>query len=74
MPTRLRCAGAGGGGQRQFASPADVKAYLQQIYRTFGPLTDDVWDDLARHSTVPDPALPGRFRLAYDPRVSATGA
>jgi len=50
-----------------FEDLADLEAYLRQIHAPFGPLDDDAWHHLARHShrRLPD----GRFGLAYDPAI-----
>lgn len=37
------------------------------MYAPFGPLTEETWGRLVRHSVQEDPD--GRFRLRYDPRI-----
>ena len=51
----------------RFESVAAVETYLRRVHATFGPLTDENWASLARHSARPLPA--GGFGLAYDPKI-----
>lgn len=58
-----------------FEDLAGVEAYLRFIYPGFGPLPDDRWQAMARHSARERPD--GRLGLAYDPgigKVFNTGA
>ena len=51
----------------EFHTLAEVEAYIRDIYAPFGPLSDDHWRHLARHS-VRDES--GQLRLNYDPRIA----
>jgi pimeloyl-ACP methyl ester carboxylesterase len=44
-----------------------LEQYLRQVHAPFGPLDDEAWRHLARHShrRLPD----GRYALAYDPAI-----
>ena len=53
-----------------FADVDAVERYLRVVAAPFGPLTDEQWQHLARHSAEPDPARPGRLRLSYDPAIA----
>jgi pimeloyl-ACP methyl ester carboxylesterase len=56
------------GKEPRFASVAAIEAHLRRVHAPFGPLTDDQWAHLARHSAR---ALPeGGFALAYDPAIA----
>lgn len=50
-----------------FEDVAGVEAYLRFIYPGFGPLSDDRWQHMARHSARLRPD--GRWGLAYDPGI-----
>jgi pimeloyl-ACP methyl ester carboxylesterase len=47
---------------------AAVEAYLREIHRPFGPLSDQQWGHIAKHSARHDPE--GGFRLHYDPGLA----
>jgi pimeloyl-ACP methyl ester carboxylesterase len=51
----------------EFADLAAVEVYLRDIASSFGPLTDDQWQHLARYSVEPHA---GRYRLRYDPAIA----
>ena len=53
-----------------FADLEALEAYLRDIHKPFGPLTDAQWRHLAQHSARPDPAGAG-LRLHYDPGLAA---
>jgi pimeloyl-ACP methyl ester carboxylesterase len=57
------------GADPEFEREADLEAYLRQVNKPFGPLTDEQWARLARNSTRRDPVT-GKFRLHYDPRLA----
>lgn len=46
----------------------EVEAHLRQIHAPFGPLDDDTWHHLARHSARPTAT---GWRLHYDPMIRA---
>ena len=48
-----------------FADMAEAEAYIRQVHAPFGPLTDDQWAHLARHSVREGGG--GRLVLKYDP-------
>ena len=52
-----------------FADLAALEAYLRDVHKPFGPLTDAQWRHLAQHSARPDPAG-GGLRLHYDPGLA----
>src|SRR5512132_1206010 len=58
------------GADPSFRDMAAVEAYLREIHSPFGPLTDEQWRHIARHSARHDPA--GGFRLHYDPGLAAS--
>jgi len=51
-----------------FPDLATLEAHLRQIHAPFGPLTDEQWAHLARHSSRELPDGEG-FRLHYDPAI-----
>lgn len=57
------------GADPRFADLSGVEAYLREVHRPFGPLSDAHWRHLASHGgrRLPD----GTFRLAYDPAIGA---
>jgi pimeloyl-ACP methyl ester carboxylesterase len=58
------------GVERSFESLAQAEQYFRKIYAAFGPLTDEQWADLTRHSVrrrLEDRA----FTLTYDPDIVA---
>lgn len=44
-----------------------VHDYVREVYAPFGPLSEDMWWRLARHSARQD--TDGRWRLSYDPQI-----
>ncbi len=56
------------GADPHFDSLTDAASYLQQVHAGFGPLTDDQWIHLARHSV--HPATDGQYSLMYDPAIA----
>lgn len=46
-----------------------LESYLRQVHAPFGPLTDEQWRTIARHSARPDPRT-GGVRLNYDPGLA----
>lgn len=57
------------GAPKRFASPDEVEAYLREIHRTFGPLSDAQWRHLAEHSA--QLMRGGYYVPAYDPKIGA---
>ncbi|MFQ5545241.1 MAG: alpha/beta fold hydrolase [Acidiferrobacterales bacterium] len=51
-----------------FDNLTDAASYLRQVHAGFGPLTDDQWVHLARHSV--HPATDGQYSLMYDPAIA----
>jgi pimeloyl-ACP methyl ester carboxylesterase len=51
----------------RFESVADVEGYLRRVHATFGPLSEENWAALARHSARSLPG--GGYALAYDPKI-----
>ncbi|HET7364455.1 MAG TPA: alpha/beta hydrolase [Burkholderiales bacterium] len=51
---------------RSFASEGEVEAYLREVCAPFGPLTDEQWRHLARHSAR---RVNGHYELRYDPAI-----
>lgn len=51
-----------------FADAAALEEYLRTVLAAFGPLADDEWAHLARHSTRANPD--GTLALAYDPGIA----
>jgi pimeloyl-ACP methyl ester carboxylesterase len=51
---------------RSFASEAEAETYLREVCAPFGPLTDEQWRHLARHSTR---RVNGHYELRYDPAI-----
>ena len=49
-----------------FQTIEEVEKHLRVIHAPFGPLSDDEWRQMARHSVRPDGA---GFRLHYDPGI-----
>ncbi|MEK9754726.1 MAG: alpha/beta hydrolase [Rhodospirillaceae bacterium] len=52
-----------------FKDLAASEAYLRDVHCTFGPLADDEWTELARHSFKPAPDGKGLV-LHYDPKIA----
>src|SRR5437868_4437378 len=52
---------------RRFSSEAEVEAYLREVCAPFGPLTDEQWRHMARHSARREGD--GSFYLRYDPAI-----
>jgi len=52
---------------RRFAAEDEVEAYLREVCATFGPLTDEQWRHLARHSARR--GEDGHYELRYDPKI-----
>jgi len=52
---------------RRFADLAEVEAHLRLIHASFGPLTDEEWAHLARHSVRP---VAGGWVMHYDPAIA----
>ncbi|HSO06993.1 MAG TPA: alpha/beta hydrolase [Pelomicrobium sp.] len=50
-----------------FASLDALEAYVREVYRTFGPLTDNQWRHLAAHSYRR--TADGRYAPNYDPAI-----
>jgi pimeloyl-ACP methyl ester carboxylesterase len=46
----------------------DIEHYLRRIHAGFGPLTDEQWTHLARHSAKQTDD--GRYALVYDPSIA----
>ena len=64
---RLKGYVTGGGA---FRSMTEVEAYLRDVLRPFGPLSDEQWRHLVEHSVID--AGGGRLALRYDPGIGAT--
>ncbi len=56
------------GSTPDFADMAEGEAYLRRVHAPFGPLTDEQWGHLARHSLKTNAA--GRVELKYDPAIA----
>src|SRR5262245_6244103 len=60
---------------KRFADLAEVETYLREVCATFGPLTDEQWQHLARHGArrvvEKNGKAPGEtfFQLRYDPAI-----
>lgn len=52
-----------------FADLGEVEAYLRMVHATFGPLADEHWQHLSRHSIRHDAHARG-LRLHYDPSLA----
>ncbi|HXM84622.1 MAG TPA: alpha/beta hydrolase [Stellaceae bacterium] len=52
-----------------FEDLAALEAGLRKVFAAFGPLTDEVWRQMAEHSARHSPD--GRLGLAYDPKIAA---
>ena len=52
-----------------FKDLAALEAALRSVFAAFGPLTDQVWRQMAQHSARLKPN--GRLGLAYDPGIAA---
>lgn len=50
-----------------FSNLDEVERYLRRVAKPFGPLTDEQWRYLARHSVEQDA---GHWSLAYDPDIA----
>lgn len=53
---------------KRFTGPEAVEAYLREVCAPFGPLTDEQWRHLARHSARPG-EVDGELVLRYDPAI-----
>jgi pimeloyl-ACP methyl ester carboxylesterase len=51
---------------RRFTTEGDVEAYLREVCAPFGPLSDEQWRHLARHSAR---RANDDFELRYDPAI-----
>ncbi len=51
-----------------FDSLDSIEVYLRKVHAPFGPLSDDQWAHLARHSAAEQGQ--GRWSLHYDPRIA----
>lgn len=51
----------------RFSSFHELAAYMRTVSAPFGPLTDDQWDHLTRHSATQH--ADGSWGLAYDPGI-----
>jgi pimeloyl-ACP methyl ester carboxylesterase len=51
-----------------FDSLDAVTAHLRLIHAPFGPLSDQQWSEMARHSSTVD--ADGQYRLNYDPAIA----
>jgi pimeloyl-ACP methyl ester carboxylesterase len=56
--------------EQQFDSLKAAEQYFRRVYKTFGPLTDAQWADLARHS-VRRRLEDRSYTLTYDPDIVA---
>ncbi len=56
------------GADPRFDSLAELETYLRHVHAGFGPLTDEQWEHLARHSARQGPD--GRYALLYDPAIA----
>lgn len=50
-----------------FASLADIERHLRKVHEPFGPLTDQQWAHMAKHSSRQDEN--GNWCLSYDPAI-----
>lgn len=57
---------------KRFARLADVEAYLRKVCASFGPLTDEQWQHLARHGARR--GEDGELILKYDPKIGEGAA
>ncbi len=55
------------GADPRFASLAEAEDYLRKVHAGFGPLADEHWGHLARHSV--GSSKDGRYALLYDPGI-----
>ncbi|MGH8764885.1 MAG: alpha/beta fold hydrolase [Burkholderiales bacterium] len=53
-----------------FHSLDEVESHLREVLRAFGPLRDDQWRHLAKHSVFE--AEEGKLQLRYDPAIGDT--
>ena len=53
---------------KRFPDLATLEQHLRYIHQGFGPLSDEQWAHLARHSSRP---LAGGFVMHYDPAIAA---
>ena len=51
-----------------FSDMAAAEHYIRDVHAGFGPLADEDWRHLTRHSVRPDAG--GGFRLRYDPAIA----
>ena len=56
------------GHSEEFASYESLKTYLMNVHATFGPISDEHWDHLCRHSGHQN--ADGSWRLHYDPAIA----
>jgi pimeloyl-ACP methyl ester carboxylesterase len=56
------------GGDPRFETVAELETYLREIYAAWGPMTDDDWTSMAKHTARvrPDASV----GLAYDPGIA----
>jgi pimeloyl-ACP methyl ester carboxylesterase len=55
---------------RRFSDVGEVEAYLRKVCEPFGPLTDEQWHHLARHSALREGgAGSSPYVLRYDPAI-----
>jgi pimeloyl-ACP methyl ester carboxylesterase len=55
------------GNAPRFPDLTELEGYLREVHASFGPLTDEQWQHLARHSARRQPD--GTFALHYDPAL-----
>lgn len=60
--------GAYVGRDPRFADLEEAERYLREVHCPFGPLTDEQWGHLVRHSTLQE--ADGSLRLHYDPGIA----
>jgi pimeloyl-ACP methyl ester carboxylesterase len=54
-------------GDRLLPDFAAVNQHIRRNFRGFGQLSDQQWEQLAKHSVIPLPD--GKYRLNYDPKI-----
>jgi pimeloyl-ACP methyl ester carboxylesterase len=52
-----------------FEDVAAVESYFRQVADSFGPLTDEQWQEMAEHQSEP---WQGKRRLRYDPAIAGS--
>lgn len=57
------------GHSEQFETYDSLKTYLMNVHAAFGPLSDEQWDHLCRHSGRENED--GTWRLHYDPSIAS---